>query len=91
MNNFPKSIKRFIRSEKAKIRRDIFDVKQQEEMINELYKRFIKGVASNLVAKAPEKKKEKAVKSAQGGSALGGKEEGPKTKKKNTRKPRDKK
>jgi len=37
-----KSDKKFIRTEKARIRRQFSDSKKQEEMIAELYKRFIK-------------------------------------------------
>ncbi len=41
-NTIRKSDKKFIRSEKARIRRQILDVKKQEEMIDNLYKKFIK-------------------------------------------------
>ena len=34
---FPKSIKKFIRTQKAQIRRQFLDVKKQEEMIKEMY------------------------------------------------------
>ena len=34
-----KSIKRFVRLEKARIRREVFDLKKQEEFILELYKK----------------------------------------------------
>ncbi|MDO8663581.1 MAG: hypothetical protein Q7K28_01935 [Candidatus Wildermuthbacteria bacterium] len=37
-----KSIRKFIRLEKAKIRRESSDFKKQEELIGELYKRFLK-------------------------------------------------
>jgi len=37
----PKSIKKFIRLEKARIRVAFFDFKKQEEMIRELYSKFI--------------------------------------------------
>lgn len=37
-----KSIKKYIRREKARLRRQNFDLKQQKELINKLYKRFNK-------------------------------------------------
>jgi len=40
--NLPKSVKKFIRKEKARIRREIFDLKKQEELIKQIYQRFIK-------------------------------------------------
>jgi hypothetical protein len=36
-NNISKSRKTFIRREKARIRRNIFDVKEQEKLISGLY------------------------------------------------------
>ncbi len=33
----PKSLRKYIRQEKARIRREIFDVKEQEKQIQELY------------------------------------------------------
>lgn len=41
-NNLPKSIRRFIRTAKAKIRREILDIKKQEEAIAELSAKFFK-------------------------------------------------
>ena len=38
----PKSIRKFIRLEKARIRREIFNSKEQEEQIQQLYQRFLK-------------------------------------------------
>jgi len=35
-----KSIRKFIREEKARIRRKVFDLKEQEKLINELYQKF---------------------------------------------------
>ncbi len=75
-NTIRKSDKKFIRSEKARIRVQFFDVAKQEEMIVELYKRFIPKQASQTptikeklevkteVKAEPkvEDKKEKAVK-----------------------------
>ncbi len=69
-NLIKKSDKKFIRSEKARIRRGVLGIKKQEELISELYKRFI-GKNSSEKAAVPEKqieavkktevKKEKAV------------------------------
>jgi len=36
----PKSIRKFIRLEKARIRRQFLDLKEQEELINNLYQKF---------------------------------------------------
>jgi len=38
----PKSIRKYIRQEKARIHREIFDIKEQEKLIDELYKKVIK-------------------------------------------------
>jgi len=40
--SLPKSIRKFIRKEKSRIRREFFDFKKQEQLISELYKRIIK-------------------------------------------------
>jgi hypothetical protein len=37
-----KSVKKYIRREKARIRRQFFDIKEQEELIEQLYQRFLK-------------------------------------------------
>jgi len=37
---YPKSVKKFIRSQKAQIRRQFLDVKKQEELIKEMYNKF---------------------------------------------------
>jgi nucleoside diphosphate kinase len=39
-SGLPKSARKFIRLEKARIRTQFFDIKKQEEMIGELYKRM---------------------------------------------------
>ncbi len=41
MKRLPKSMRKFIRREKARIRREILNVKEQEKLINELYKKFL--------------------------------------------------
>jgi len=38
----PKSLKKHIRREKARIRREQFDLKKQEDLIKELYKKVLK-------------------------------------------------
>ena len=38
----PKSIRKFIRKEKARIRREFLDTKKQDELINELYTKLVK-------------------------------------------------
>jgi len=38
----PKSLRKFIRKEKARIRREVFDPKEQEKQIQELYQKNFK-------------------------------------------------
>lgn len=38
----PKSLRKYIRKEKAHIRREVLDIKEQNRLIDELYKRFLK-------------------------------------------------
>jgi len=38
----PKSLRKFIRREKARIRREVLDLKEQEKLISELYQKFLK-------------------------------------------------
>ena len=38
----PKSLRKFIRKEKARIRREVLDLKEQEKLIGEVYQRFAK-------------------------------------------------
>jgi hypothetical protein len=38
----PKSIRKYIRKEKARIRREILDLKEQERLISQLYEKFLK-------------------------------------------------
>jgi hypothetical protein len=38
----PKSIKKHIRSEKARIRREVFNLEEQEKLIRELNKKYFK-------------------------------------------------
>jgi len=37
---FPQSTRKFIRTQKAQIRRQFWDVKKQEELIKEMYSKF---------------------------------------------------
>ena len=60
-NTIRKSDKKFIRLEKARIRRQFLDVKKQQELIDELYKRFTptpktKVLKNEKTEKAPEPK-----------------------------------
>ena len=36
----PKSIRKFIREEKARIRREVFDLEEQKKLINQLHQKF---------------------------------------------------
>ena len=38
----PKSLRKFIRREKARIRREVLDLKEQERLIDEVYQKFLK-------------------------------------------------
>ena len=38
----PKSIRKHIRQEKARIRREVLNLKKQKELINKLYQKFLK-------------------------------------------------
>ncbi len=37
----PKSLRKYIRGEKARIRREVLDTKDQKELIDELYKKHL--------------------------------------------------
>ncbi len=41
MKKLPKSIRKYIRKEKARIRREVLDLKEQKRLINELYQKFL--------------------------------------------------
>lgn len=57
---FPNSTRKFIRLEKARIRRDILDPKKQDEMIKEIYNKLLNKQPGQENIKKPEvKKKEK--------------------------------
>lgn len=38
----PKSLRKYIRQKKARIRREILDIKEQKRLIRELYQKFFK-------------------------------------------------
>ena len=40
--NLPKSLRKYIRKEKARIHRDVLDLREQEKLINELYQKISK-------------------------------------------------
>lgn len=40
----PQGTRKFIRLEKARIRRDVLDIKEQERLVGELYSRFFAAV-----------------------------------------------
>jgi len=46
VKSLPKSIRKFIRKEKARIRREVSDPQQREILISELYQRFLKNKKS---------------------------------------------
>lgn len=48
----PKSIRKFIRKEKARIRREVLDVKEQERLISELYQKIFKELKIHPVESA---------------------------------------
>jgi len=71
-NKLSNSSRKFVRSEKARIRHQFFDVKKQKEMIDNLYKSLLGGEKTELqkteikakaVEKKPAKKSAKTVKS----------------------------
>ena len=41
MKKLPKSIRKYIRKEKARIRREVLDLAEQKELINKLYLKFL--------------------------------------------------
>ena len=38
----PKSLRKYIRQEKARIRREVLDLKEQKKLIDELYQKLLK-------------------------------------------------
>lgn len=50
----PKSVRKFIRSEKARIRRQVFRSEERKQLINELYEKFF-SKSEKQIAKAETK------------------------------------
>ena len=64
--NLKKSDRKYIRTKKAQIRREILDVAKQEEMITELYKKMVGNIVvapKIVIAKEPKKVEKKIAKS----------------------------
>ncbi len=59
MNKLPKSLRKYIRFEKARIRREVLNSKEQERLIDELYKKLTKHNKNNekLLLKKSQKRK----------------------------------
>lgn len=49
---FPRGVQKYIRREKARIRREFFDVKDREERIQDVYKKFDYMVAGKEAQKS---------------------------------------
>ncbi len=49
----PKSVRKFIRREKARIRSQFLDVKEQESKIKQIYQKFSKTKNKNKLIKKP--------------------------------------
>jgi len=45
----PQSIRKYIRKEKSRLRREVFDIKKQEELINQLYKKYLPGPVAKKI------------------------------------------
>ncbi len=57
----PKSLRKHIRQEKARIRREVLDIKEQEKLINELYQKVLK---TKLFPETKEKHEEQRIQQA---------------------------
>ena len=55
-----KSIKKFIRKEKARIRREILSLEEQQKLIDQLYKRFLGRETEREKEEIKDKKDKKA-------------------------------
>jgi len=42
VKKLPKSIRKYVRKEKARIRREVFDLGKEKKLINELYQKILK-------------------------------------------------
>ncbi len=57
MKKLPKSIRKYIRKEKARIRREVLDLAEQKRLIDELYKKFLKQKPAPSASGAAESNK----------------------------------
>jgi len=55
----PKSIRKYIRREKSRIRREVLDAKEQKKLIDELYQKILK---SNKIKEPVSESKNKGIK-----------------------------
>lgn len=58
----PKSVRKYIRKEKARIRRQVLDLKEQERLINELYQKFLKKEKKSVSESQEKNKNSKTIK-----------------------------
>ena len=57
-SRLPRSQRKYIRQEKARIRREVFDLKKRQELINQLYEKFLKKpVLEKPTSRKPTSKK----------------------------------
>jgi len=56
-SRLPKSQRKFIRREKARIRREVLDLKKQKELIDVLYQKFLSPKVSKSKIQKPKIKK----------------------------------
>jgi len=54
----PKSLRKFIRKEKARIRREVFNVEEQDGLINKLYQQIVKDNKTGKERRIEEKIKD---------------------------------
>jgi len=66
---FPKSVRKHIRVQKAAIRREVLDFKQQEQKIQELYKKFPKATVKKVSVATQPLKSKRATKSTKAKTA----------------------
>ncbi len=58
----PKSIRKYIRKEKACIRKQVFSIEEQEKLIDNLYKRFLKEPSKESKSKETKEIKKRETK-----------------------------
>ena len=56
----PKSVRKYIRKEKARIRREVLSLDEQQELINKLYQKFL-GKQEIVNKKTPNSKIQKSL------------------------------